>query len=202
MLKRLLTPGLIALTAFALGSCGSKEQSSAKTGAVQAQTQTETQPQSQPETQSQPVDNTTSQGAVGIQFAATDLNGQSQNSSQWIGKAPVVINFWGTWCPPCRREIPDLVKLYDEYHSRGVEMIGLAVKDEPGEVSSFAMDKGMKWVMLMANDDVINAYNIVNGIPTTVFLDKNGHEVTRFIGSRSYEDFKQAFEAILQGYQH
>lgn len=194
MIRHVLIPGLIAVAILALGSCGSNEQNSAKTGAAQAQTQAETQ------AQAQPVDNGATPGA-GVQFAAMDLSGQAQNSSQWIGKVPVVINFWGTWCPPCRREMPDLVKLYDEYHSRGVEMIGLAVKDEPGEVSSFAIDKGMKWVMLMANDDVINAYNIVNGIPTTVFLDKSGHEVTRFIGSRSYEDFKPAFEAILQGYQ-
>jgi thiol-disulfide isomerase/thioredoxin len=175
---------LAIVLALSLGSCGQKDQSSRQPGTAQAQTTDQSVPQN-----------------AGTQFTAMDISGQPQNSSQWIGKVPVVINFWGTWCPPCRREIPDLVKLYDEYHGRGVEMIGLAVKDEPGEVSSFAMKQGMKWVMLMANDEVIQSYDVVNGIPTTIFLDKNGREVTRFIGARSYEDFKPAFEAILQGYQ-
>jgi len=138
---------------------------------------------------------------AGINFTAPDLQGVSRESSQWIGKQPVVLNFWGTWCPPCRREIPDLVKLYDEYHSRGIEMIGLAVKDEPGDVSAYAMRAGMKWVLLMANDDVIQAYNVVNGVPTTVFLGADGREITRFIGNQTYEAFKPAFEAILQGYR-
>lgn len=173
---------------FALLSCGSKEQNAGQSNNAAPQTAANTTAN-------------TSTPSAGIQFTASNLDGSSQSSSQWIGKGPVVLNFWGTWCPPCRREIPDLVKLYEEYHPRGIEMIGLAVKDEPGDVGSYAMRAGMKWVMLMATDDAIQAYNVVNGIPTTIFLGPDGHEITRFIGSRSYEDFKPAFEAVLQGYQ-
>ena len=183
MNRHLFVISSLLLITLALGSCGSKDQDAGQSGA-----------------QAQPAVNTEPKSSA-IQFAAQDIQGSNQSSSQWIGQVPVVINFWGTWCPPCRREIPDLVKLYEEYHPSGVEMIGLAVKDDAGDVSSYAMNAGMKWVMLMANDEVINAYNVVNGIPTTVFLDKDGREVTRFIGSRTYEDFRPAFEAILQGYQ-
>jgi thiol-disulfide isomerase/thioredoxin len=153
-----------------------------------------------PQTADQSPSTAAALASSGIQFTAQDILGKAQSSDQWIGKRPVVLNFWGTWCPPCRREVPDIVKAYSEYHSKGVEILGLAVKDDPQDVASFSKDKGMNWIMLIANDQVLTAYNVVNGIPTTIFLDKNGNEVTRFIGSRSYEDFKPAFEAILKGY--
>ncbi len=133
-----------------------------------------------------------------IPFTAADTKGNSRSSSEWFGKKPVVLNFWGTWCPPCRREIPDLIRLYKEYEPKGIEMIGFGVKDTPIKTQMFANESNMGWVMLMANDQVLNDYDVVNGIPTTIFLDRNGKEVTRFIGAQSYDEFKPAFEAILK----
>jgi thiol-disulfide isomerase/thioredoxin len=133
-----------------------------------------------------------------INFTANDTKGQPRTSAEWFGKKPVVLNFWGTWCPPCRREIPDLVKLYKEYEPKGVEIVGFAVKDMPDKVQAFANTSDMGWVMLMANNQVLNDYDISNGVPTTVFLDRNGREVTRFIGPQEYGTFKSAFDAILK----
>jgi len=186
MIRQLAIVVTVTVAIAALSSCGSKESGGNQTQNAAPQTSATSTP---------------GEVSAGIQFAALDLYGQPQSSAQWIGKQPTVLNFWGTWCPPCRREIPDLVRLYDEYHSRGIEIIGLAVKDEPRDVSSYASRAGMKWVMLMANDEVIQAYNVVNGIPTTIFIGPDGREITRFIGNRAYEDFKPAFEAILQGYR-
>jgi thiol-disulfide isomerase/thioredoxin len=180
---------IVFVAIVALASCGSKESDS-----KQAQGTT-------PQTGGGDAPAEVSPAGAGIQFAALDLYGQSQSSEQWIGKRPVVLNFWGTWCPPCRREIPDLVKLYDEYRPRGIALIGLAVKDEPADVNFYAMRAGMKWVMLMASNEALQSYDVVNGIPTTIFIGADGREITRFIGNRSYEDFKPAFEAILQGYR-
>ncbi|MFZ1684831.1 MAG: TlpA disulfide reductase family protein [Candidatus Zixiibacteriota bacterium] len=138
------------------------------------------------------------QAIVGVPFEAVDANGANHQSTEWLGKKPVVLNFWGTWCPPCRREMPELIRLYKEYEPKGIEMIGFAVKDRPFDVQQFANANDMRWVMLMANDDIINNYDVVNGIPTTIFIDKNGKEITRFVGARGYDDFKPAFEAILK----
>ena len=60
-----------------------------------------------------------------INFQAYDINGSLRNASEWIGQQPVVVNIWGTWCPPCRREIPDLVKLYKEYQPKGQRTRGI-----------------------------------------------------------------------------
>lgn len=130
-------------------------------------------------------------------FTAYDVNGVLRSSTDWVGKQPVIINFWGTWCPPCRREIPDLVLLYDEYSAKGIEMLGLAVKDQPDKVAAFTKEHGMNWVMMMADNNLAIRYRIT-GVPTTIFLDRNGNEVGRFIGPQDHETFKKAFELILQ----
>ncbi|MCK4301285.1 MAG: TlpA family protein disulfide reductase [candidate division Zixibacteria bacterium] len=130
-------------------------------------------------------------------FSAYDLSGRLRHSNEWIGKQPVVINLWGTWCSPCRREIPDLIRLYKEFRPQGVEMIGLAVKDQHRRVGQFVEQQGMEWVILMAERHHLYSLRATSGVPTTIFLDRNGNEVARFVGGRPYDIFKQAFQAIL-----
>ncbi len=134
-----------------------------------------------------------------LHFEVFDIAGESHRSDEWIGKQPVVLNFWGTWCGPCRREVPDLVRLYGEYAPRGIEILGLAVKDNPDNVDRFSKQYGMRWVMLMASNDVLIKYGVASGVPQTIFLDKKGREVMRFIGAKPYGTLKMGFEALLQG---
>jgi thiol-disulfide isomerase/thioredoxin len=133
-----------------------------------------------------------------VTFAAYDVYGTLRQSSEWIGKQPVVINFWGTWCPPCRVEIPDLKKVYAEYRSQGVEMISLAVgKDTPQDVIDYVRRAGMEWVQLMGTREIAEAFELTGSVPTTIFLNAEGQEVERFVGMKRYEDFKKAFEKTL-----
>lgn len=180
MIIRMLVPLLIVFVALSLVSCGSTKEEqlaedSSDSTAVVAQ-------------QEQPVSE--------FIFNTYDIDGNLRSSSEWVGKQPVVLNFWGTWCPPCRKEIPDLVKIYSEYESLGVEILGLAVRDQPGTVAKFSLENGMNWVMLMADQSLGMRYRIT-GVPTTIFIDRDGKEVGRFVGPRDYETFKQAFDAIL-----
>jgi thiol-disulfide isomerase/thioredoxin len=131
------------------------------------------------------------------QFAAYDIDGKMHQSSEWIGKRPVVINFWGTWCGPCRREIPDMVQLYDEYQKKGVEILGLAVKDTPDRVRAYSGNAGMKWPLLMAKDQIMIDYRALRGVPTTIFINREGQEVARYVGMRDYTALKLGFDAIL-----
>jgi thioredoxin-related protein len=91
------------------------------------------------------------------------------------------------------------VKLYSEYNPKGVEIVGFAVRDQAANVRVFANEASMNWVMLMGNDEVLEKYGPISGVPTTIFLDRNGKELSRFVGAQSYETFKTAFDAILQG---
>ncbi len=130
-------------------------------------------------------------------FVVADLKGNSHTFEEFKGKGPLMLNFWGTWCPPCRRELPDLVKIYEEYKPKGLEIVGLAVKDTPEKVRQFAGENNLNWVMLMANMDAMVSFGATQGVPTTIFFDKNGFEKARYIGARSYEDFKAEVEKIL-----
>lgn len=135
----------------------------------------------------------------GFVFETQDLKGNNRSSGEYVGKQPYVINFWGTWCPPCRAEIPELVRVYDEYKSKGVEMIGLTVikgSETPADVIKFTIDKRMNWEMWLVTKSVAQKYE-VTAVPTTIFIDKKGEEVNRLIGPQSYETFKAAFESIL-----
>ena len=136
------------------------------------------------------------QNANLIQFTAVDIDGNTHHGSEWIGKQPVVINFWGTWCPPCRKEIPDLVKVYREYKDKGVQIVSLAVNDSPDQVKDYASKAQMDWVMLMGDNDVAQIFGGIRGVPTSIFYDRNGKEVGRFVGGRDYDTFKKAFDMI------
>lgn len=125
-----------------------------------------------------------------------DVNGRHQEMSQWIGNKPTVVNFWGTWCPPCRREIPDLVRLYDEYSPKGVEIVGIAVNDTPEKVRTYASQNNMNWELLLFDQSMVGAFNLGRSVPTTIFYDAQGREVERFVGLRDYDTFKGAFEKI------
>lgn len=132
-----------------------------------------------------------------ITFVATDIDGRTRQSGEWIGSKPTVVNFWGTWCPPCRREIPDLVRLYKEYEPKGVEIVSLAVKDTPDGVRKFSKRANMEWVMLMGTPELMSTFKLTGAVPTTIFFDSDGQEIARFIGARGYDDFKRAFDAII-----
>ncbi|HOP05954.1 MAG TPA: TlpA disulfide reductase family protein [candidate division Zixibacteria bacterium] len=179
----MIGPSLIALLVF---GCGSSDTTQEHNSGTQAAAQSTT-------TQSKVPAST----GTTVSFAAYDVDGFLHQSDEWIGKQPVVINFWGTWCPPCRAEIPDLVRIYNDYRDKGIELVGIAVRDQPNNVKQFAGKNGMDWPMLMVDENVIAGFPDIRNVPTTIFFDRNGNEVQRFVGGRDYETFKQAFEQIL-----
>src|SRR5829696_5684301 len=83
-----------------------------------------------------------------------DMDGQAQRLDQWQGKV-VVVNFWATWCAPCREEIPLFVKLQKQYGDRGLQFVGIAV-DEPAKVKPFAAELGMNFPVLVGGAELID----------------------------------------------
>lgn len=195
-MRKLSLFGVLVIFGCLVFGCSAEKQEVAQT--TDAPPQEAAQPNSAPEQQVEA--NTPSETMVSFAtWTAEDTHGVSRQATDWIGKQPTVINFWGTWCPPCRKEIPELVKLYSEYNPKGVEIVSFAVRDQAANVQVFANEASMNWVMLMGNDEVLEKYGPISGVPTTIFLDRNGKELSRFVGAQSYETFKTAFDAILQG---
>ena len=125
------------------------------------------------------------QGAATLAGARLpDLEGAPQGLDQWRGKV-VVVNFWATWCAPCREEIPLLVKLQHKYRDRGLQIVGIAI-DQPDKVRPYAAEMGMNFPILLAAADGIELTrelgNKAGVLPFTVVLGRDGKIASREIG--------------------
>jgi peroxiredoxin len=119
--------------------------------------------------------------ALAPDFTLTNLDGKQVKLSDLKGQ-PVMINFWATWCPPCRAEIPVLTQMYKETHADGAyEILGIATQSDEQTISAFAREFDMLFpVMPDAGSQVTSLYHVLP-IPTTFFIDKDG--IIRFIKS-------------------
>lgn len=119
---------------------------------------------------------------------------------------PVFLNFWATWCPPCRRELPDIVELHKELGSKVVFM-GIASENESKAVkstplvTSFAQKNNIGYINIVGDEELIakisTAYGNVEALPTTFIIDKNGVIVDKLVGGRSKEDFLAALKKVM-----
>ncbi len=121
-------------------------------------------------------------GKLAPDFQLENLEGQPISLSDLRGK-PVLLNFWATWCPPCRAEMPYLQQLYEEWSDKGLEVLAIDIGESPSKVKEFLQSQGLSLpVLLDAKENVAREYNIT-GIPTTFFIDKDGTIQVKIIGA-------------------
>lgn len=134
-------------------------------------------------------------------FAASlrDLDDKLQPLKQWRGKV-VVLNFWAPWCPPCREEIPDFIKLQDKYRERGLVFIGVAL-DEKIKVQAFADEIGINYPILLGEMEAVDLAkkigNRLGGLPFTVVIDRDGRIVASAVGGLSLERLEKIVLPLL-----
>jgi thiol-disulfide isomerase/thioredoxin len=113
-----------------------------------------------------------------------DLHGETQPLGQWRGKV-LVLNFWATWCTPCREEIPGFVRLQHKYGSRGLQFVGIAI-DQRDKVQAFAEEFGMNYPILLGGIDTVEmsrrAGNRAGALPYTLIMDRKGQIVGKELG--------------------
>jgi len=129
-------------------------------------------------------------------FRLRDLSGHERVWSEFIGK-PLVINFWASWCGPCRREVPTLKKMYEEFHPLGLEIVGITVDEKKDDARTFVRQFEIPWVMVFNDGQADQEFGIGQGIPVTIFFDAQGKEIYRIIGAQKEEVFRKGFDKLF-----
>jgi thiol-disulfide isomerase/thioredoxin len=126
-------------------------------------------------------------------FTLSDINGKSWNLKSLRGKV-VLVNFWATWCPPCRKEMPDLQALSKDYAKQGLVVLGITDED-PATVKAFLSQQNYKYPILLDTEKTAAAQFAIEGIPKSFVYDREGKLVTQSIDMRT----RQQFKAMLAG---
>jgi thiol-disulfide isomerase/thioredoxin len=128
-----------------------------------------------------------------------DLEGREVSSSAWGGKV-VVLNYWASWCPPCIREMPDMIRAQEALGGRGVQFVGIAV-DRPDEVRAFLVDHPVNYPILIGDPAAVELArrlgNRVQGLPFTAIFDAKGRRVFSRSGELGGEELKAQLDALL-----
>jgi len=126
-----------------------------------------------------------------------DLDGKTVSLADFKGKV-VVLDFWATWCPPCRAEIPHFIELQNELKDKGVTIVGVSLDSTgPADVAQFAKTNGMNYPIVMGDEKTATAYGADQGIPTTVVIDGKGNIVATHLGLTDKDTFESDIKKAL-----
>lgn len=138
----------------------------------------------------------TSAPAPGWELQSVD--GKTVRSSDFHGKV-VVLDFWATWCPPCRAEIPGFIELQKQYEKQGLVVIGVSLDQGGAEtVKAFARKFEVNYPIVLANEKVVSDFGGVEAIPTTFVIDQQGRIVSKHIGLSSKDEFVKEIQPLLK----
>lgn len=148
-------------------------------------------------------------GAAAPSFVARSLDGREVSFDEFRGRV-VLLNVWATWCPPCRREMPALERLYRKLGPRGLEVVAVSVDEHPGgfealagpdgPVRSFVEELGLTFPVLLDLDGVVKDRYGVMGLPTTFLIGRDGRIRKRFLGPAAWDEppYSTTIERLLE----
>jgi thiol-disulfide isomerase/thioredoxin len=127
-----------------------------------------------------------------------DVDGNLVTMAQFKGKV-VILDFWATWCPPCRTEIPGYIALQKKYGADGLVIVGVSVDtDGVVPVKKFIKDIGINYIVVMADDDIQDAYGPFGGYPTTFIIDRDGKIRDKKLGREKASVFEADLLSVLK----
>ena len=137
-----------------------------------------------------------SPGQLAFDFALDDVSGQRVKLSDLRGH-PVVVNFWATWCPPCRQELPALQSAYQRFRDKGVILVGVDLKENAETIQNFTTQFSLTYPLLLDRDGAVSERYQVRGIPTTVIVDADGVVRARHVGPLTEDKFAEYVTPLL-----
>ena len=139
-------------------------------------------------------------GRMRPEFSLPDLSDQARSITEWDGNA-MIVNFWATWCPPCRKEIPLLIEKQEQAAALGIVIVGIAI-DNAEDVKRYAAEIGFNYPVLIGEQEAIDAaegFGVdVVGLPLTVMTGRDGRVVELHAGEMSREDLEAAIAKLAQ----
>ena len=135
-------------------------------------------------------------GRAAPDFALQLLDGSRMTLSGLRGK-PVILNFWATWCPPCRTEMPDLQAVWQEHQSEGVVIVGVDLGEDPATVQSYVSRVGVTYPIALDIDQRVGETYGTGSLPTTYFIDRNGTVRDRYTGGMNKRVMVSKLGSIL-----
>lgn len=131
-------------------------------------------------------------------FRLASLAGANVRLSDYRGRV-VFLNFWATWCPPCRSEMPSMERLHRRLRGRGLEIVAVDLQEDAAAVKSFVKDSSLTFTVLLDADGAVGGAWGAQSIPTTYLIDRGGNIIARAIGSREWDSDAMVtlFETIL-----
>ena len=137
------------------------------------------------------------QATLAPDFTLESLDGRSTRLSDFRGKA-VLLNFWATWCSPCKIEMPWFVELQKQYAKDGLQIVGVAMDDASKEdIAKFAKDMGVNYPILIGKEAVGDLYGGVPAMPESFFIGRDGKVVDKIIGLKGKSDIEEAIKKAL-----
>ncbi len=130
------------------------------------------------------------------QFSLTDISGQKLNLADYKGKA-VLLDFWATWCGPCRIEIPAFVELQNRYRDQGFAIIGISMDDSPEPVRDFYKQFKMNYPVALGDEKLGELYGGILGMPTTFLIGRDGRIYAKHIGAADPAVFEKEIRELL-----
>src|SRR5688572_11631514 len=132
-----------------------------------------------------------------LNYTVKNMNGESVHLASYKGKI-ILLNFWATWCPPCKVEIPDLIALQNEYKD-DIVVLGFSVDDTADQLKPFADEYQMNYQVLvgLGHENIQEAYGPMWGIPVTIIIDRDGTVAKKQSGIRSKEQIEREIKALL-----
>ena len=130
-------------------------------------------------------------------FELKTLDGRTVKLSDFRGKA-MVVNFWATYCGPCRVEMPWLIDFYERYKTQGLEIVGVSMDDgDQEQVAAFVKELNVNYTIVMGNHAVRDSYGGARFLPQTFLVDREGRIIKSIVGIKSRNDFEESIKLLL-----
>jgi thiol-disulfide isomerase/thioredoxin len=133
-----------------------------------------------------------------LDFTLKDVNGKDVSLQSLKGKV-IVLDFWATWCGPCKVEIPHFIEFQEKYGGRGLQIVGISVDDPVDKLAPYVKEMGMNYLVLqgLGHDAVQDAYGPILGIPVSVMISRDGKICATHTGLTGKDVFEKEIESLL-----